>query len=110
MIKRFPRDFLWGSAAAAHQTEGNNAHSDWWAWEQSGGTEPSGKSCDHYNRFEEDFKIAKSLSHNAHRFSIEWARMEPEEGRFDKEAIEHYHQVLDSLKDKGIKSFVSLWH
>lgn len=107
---KFPREFLWGSAAAAHQVEGNNIHNDWWAWEQAGGAEPSGLACDHYNRFEEDFDIAKSLNQNAHRFSIEWSRIEPREGHFDKKAVKHYHQVLDSLKSKGIKSFASLWH
>ncbi len=108
--KEFPRGFLWGSAAAAHQVEGNNTSSDWWDWEQKGGTSPSGVACDHYHRFEEDFKSAKSLNQNAHRFSIEWARIEPREGEWDKEAVRHYHRVLDSLKANGLTSFMTLHH
>ena len=70
----------------------------------------SGRACDHYNRFREDFNIAKSLSHNAHRFSIEWSRIEPEEGKFDEKEIEHYRQVILALKERGIEPFVTLWH
>ncbi len=107
----FPKNFLWGAATAAHQVEGNNTHSDWWAWEQKGGgAEPSGLACDHYNRFEEDFELAKNLGNNAHRLSIEWARIEPEEGKWDEKEVEHYQKVLKSLKDKNIKTFVTLFH
>lgn len=70
----------------------------------------SGRACDHYNRYEEDFDIAKSLGHNAHRFSIEWSRIEPEEGKFNEEAIEHYRQVIRALRERGIEPFVTLWH
>lgn len=107
----FPKDFLWGAATAAHQVEGNNIYNDWWAWEQKGGgAGPSGVACDHYNRFEEDFRLAKKLNHNAHRLSIEWSRIEPEEGKWDEKAIEHYQKVLRSLKKKGMKTFVTLLH
>lgn len=108
--KKFPRGFLWGTAASAHEVEGNNVSSDWWDWEQKGGTQPSGSACDHYRRFEEDFKLAKSLNQNAHRFSIEWARIEPSEGRWDGEAVDHYHQVLSSLKKNDLTRFTSLFH
>jgi len=107
----FPQGFLWGAATAAHQVEGNNTQSDWWTWEKDGGgTEPSGRACDHYNRFEEDFELAKSLGHNAHRLSIEWARIEPEEGKWDEREMEHYRKVLQSLKDKNMAIFVTLFH
>ncbi|MBM4402596.1 MAG: glycoside hydrolase family 1 protein [Candidatus Cloacimonetes bacterium] len=108
---KFPDRFLWGAATAAHQVEGGNINSNWWAWEQKGGgAEPSGIACDHYNRFEQDFELAKSLGHNAHRLSIEWARIEPREGKWDKEAICHYQKVLQSLKEKNMKTFVTLFH
>jgi beta-glucosidase len=107
----FPKDFLWGAATAAHQVEGNNIHNDWWEWEKrGGGAEPSGIACDHYNRFEEDFKLAKKLNHNAHRLSIEWARIEPEEGEWNEDAIEHYQGVLKSLRNKGMRTFATLFH
>ena len=107
----FPKNFLWGAATAAHQVEGNNLYNDWWAWEKKGGgTKPSGIACDHYKRFEEDFELAKKLNHNAHRLSIEWSRIEPEEGQWDEEVVKHYQEVLQSLKDKEMKTFVSLFH
>lgn len=70
----------------------------------------SGKACDHYNRFEKDFDIAKSLGHNAHRFSIEWSRIEPEEGKWDEKEIEHYRKVIAALRARGMEPFVTLWH
>ncbi len=70
----------------------------------------SGRSSDHYNRFHEDFDIAKLFGHNAHRFSIEWSRIEPEEGKFDQEAIEHYRETVKALRERGMEPFVTLWH
>ena len=89
----FPKGFLIGASTAAHQVEGNNIHSDYWAQEQmphSSFTEPSGLACDHYNRYEEDIRLMAQAGLNAYRFSIEWARIEPEEGQFDEQEIEHY--------------------
>ena len=70
----------------------------------------SGKACDHYNRYEQDFDIAKSLGQNAHRFSIEWSRIEPEEGKFSEAEIEHYRKVILALRQRGLEPFVTLWH
>jgi len=120
---KFPDDFLWGAATAAHQVEGNN-HNDWSEWEKenmtrlskkSGGKYPpenyiSGRACDHYNRYEEDFDLAKEMGHNVHRFSIEWSRIEPEEGKFNEREIEHYRNVIRALRARGIEPFVTLWH
>ncbi len=70
----------------------------------------SGQATDHYNRFQDDFKIAKSLGHNATRFSIEWSRIEPEEGKFNEKEIEHYKNVINTLKELDIKPFITIWH
>jgi len=70
----------------------------------------SGSACDHYNRYEEDFDIAKKLGHNAHRFSIEWSRIEPEEGKFNQKEIDHYRDVIRALKQRNLEPFVTLWH
>ncbi len=70
----------------------------------------SGRACDQYHLFEKDFDIAKSLGHNAHRFSIEWSRVEPDEGRFDPVEIEHYRTVARALRARGLEPFVTLWH
>ena len=120
---QFPSGFLWGAATAAHQIEGNNTNSDWWAWEHSElrahvlrkqGKDPedyySGIACDSYNRYDEDFGLAEHLSHNAHRLSIEWARIEPAEGKFSEQALDHYEKVLQSAKAHGLKVFVTLHH
>ena len=52
----FPKGFLIGASTAAHQVEGNNIHSDYWAQEHlphSSFLEPSGEACDHYHRYED---------------------------------------------------------
>lgn len=107
---QFPSGFLLGAAAAAHQVEGNNTNSDWWYWEQQGRLPKSGLACDHYNRYEEDFQIAQKIGLNAMRISIEWARIEPEEGKWNAAAIEHYKKVLHSMKEYGLTRMVTLWH
>ncbi|MBI4341201.1 MAG: glycoside hydrolase family 1 protein [Candidatus Omnitrophica bacterium] len=107
----FPKGFLWGAATSAHQVEGNNVHSDWWAWEQAGRVkEASGLACDHHRRFAEDFDLAVSLGHNAHRLSVEWARIEPEEGRWDEAALAHYVEVIRALRQRHLEPIVSLHH
>ncbi|MBI2022766.1 glycoside hydrolase family 1 protein [Candidatus Daviesbacteria bacterium] len=107
----FPEGFLWGAATSAHQVEGNNINSDWWAWEQERPKNlRSGQAADQYHKYEEDFDLAKSLNQNAHRISIEWARIEPLEGVFDWEEVYHYKKVLSALKKRGFKVFLTLWH
>ncbi len=103
-ILKFPEKFLWGSATSSYQIEGGIDRCDW------SKIYPAGKACDHYNRYERDFDLAKKLNQNAHRFSIEWSRIEPEQGKFDKKEIEHYRNVLLALKKRNIKSVVTLWH
>jgi beta-glucosidase len=126
---------LWGAATSAHQVEGGNVN-DWTVWEKQNAErlakeaknkwqpwqqakfpemfDPqnyiSHAACDHYNRFHEDFEIAKSLGHNAHRFSLEWSRIEPVQGQFNQEAIDHYSEVLEILTKKGLEPFVTINH
>src|SRR5215472_9070709 len=86
-----PRPFLWGAATSSHQIEGGNEHNDWWAWEAEGHIEGgvrSGDATDHWNRFREDLQLAASLGLNSYRFSIEWSRLEPEEGRSEEHTSE----------------------
>ncbi len=109
----FPKNFLIGAATAAHQVEGNNVHSDYWAQEQmphSGFAEPSLDACDHYNRYEEDVRLLAQAGLNAYRFSIEWARIEPKEGRYDPSEVEHYRKVIACCKENGIEPIVTLHH
>jgi len=109
MKLEFPKNFFWGAATSAHQVEGGN-HNDWTKWEKTTGHEESGSACDHYNRFREDFDIAKSLGQDAHRFSVEWSRIEPEEGKWDEKEIQHYQEVINTLREREIEPFVTLWH
>lgn len=112
----FPKDFLWGTAVSAHQTEGNNTNSDWWHWEvykdlgRQFPLESSGIACDSYNRYEEDFDLCQKLNNNAIRLSIEWARIEPREGFYDERALQHYKKVLNAARSRGLKTFVTLHH
>lgn len=119
---KFPENFLWGSATSSHQIEGNN-HNNWSEWERSParlnelkkrGEDPqnfiSGSACDSWNRFEEDIKLLKELGQGSYRFSIEWSRIEPEEGKINHDAINHYRSLVKLLCDAGIEPVVTLWH
>jgi beta-glucosidase len=94
--------------------EGNNTKNNWWQWEQEGGHikggDVSGIACDHYNRFDSDFALAQELGHNAHRLSVEWSRIEPEEGRWDMKEVDHYRRVMESLHRHGLTPMVTLRH
>ncbi len=108
-----PEHFLIGAATAAHQVEGNNTNCDFWAQEQlphSSFLEPSGIACDHYNRYEEDIQLLADAGLKAYRFSVEWARIEPEEGCFDDAEIAHYERVIDCCLAHGIEPVLTLFH
>lgn len=110
---KFEKGFLVGAATAAHQVEGNNIHSDFWAMEQlehSNFAEPSLDAVDHYNRYKEDIRLLADAGLNAYRFSIEWARIEPEKGCFDDTEIEHYRKVLQCCRDNGVTPVVTMHH
>lgn len=114
---KFPEGFIWGTASAAHQVEGNDTNCDWWEWEKSKEEnkrqfplDPSELACDFYHRYEEDFDLCKQLNNNGVRISLAWNRIEPEQGKFDKGEIEHYKKVFHEAKKKGLKVFLTLQH
>ncbi len=110
---KFPKGFLWGTATAAHQVEGGNINSDYWMLEHLPVTafvEPSGDTCDQYHRYREDVAMLARLGFNSYRFSIEWARIEPEPGEFSAAAIEHYRRVLNACHEHGLAPMVTLHH
>lgn len=112
-MNTLPQDFLVGAATAAHQVEGNNIHSDYWAMEHmkyGNFNEPSLDAVDHYNRYEEDIKMIAEAGLNAYRFSIEWARIEPEQGVYDENEIEHYRKVLTCCRENGVEPIVTMMH
>jgi beta-glucosidase len=110
----FPKGFLWGTASAAHQVEGDNRNCDWWEFEQQPGRIANGDSSavanDHYHRYREDFALLRELNQKAHRLSIEWSRIEPSPGEFDAQQIRHYRDVLGELREQGIQPMVTLHH
>src|SRR3989344_5359381 len=111
--RRFPEGFLWGSATSAHQIEGGDTRNDWHAWEFSEGHVldgmASGDACDHWNRYEGDFDLLEDMHQNAYRLSVEWSRIEPEEGVWDHDAITRYRKMLESLRRRGISVMLTIW-
>lgn len=108
----FPRGFLWGTATAAHQVEGNNTNNQWWMWEQNGHTKgTSGLACDWWGgRWREDFDRAAEGGQNAHRMSVEWSRIQPTPDTWDEDALERYRNMLRGLRERGMTSMVTLHH
>lgn len=136
-ITNFPKDFMWGASTSAHQVEGGN-HNQWTVWElahaaqlaktadQRYGHLPdweeiaplakdpnnyvSGRAVNHYELYEEDFKLLKKLNLNTFRFGVEWSRLEPEEGAWNQDAIEHYRSYITKLREMDIEPVINLWH
>lgn len=109
----FPDEFLIGTATAAHQVEGNNIYSDFWAMEQmkhSMFAEPSKDAVDHYHHYEEDIRLMAESGLNAYRFSIEWARIQPTEEEWNETEIDHYRKVLLCCHENGITPIVTMHH
>ncbi len=111
----FPRGFLWGTATAAYQVEGNNPNSNWWAWEQEQGRiaqgGKSGLACDWWNgRWREDFQRAAEGAQNAHRMSIEWSRIQPSPTRWDDAALDRYVEMVRGLSELNITPLITLHH
>ncbi|MCC6787661.1 MAG: glycoside hydrolase family 1 protein [Hyphomonadaceae bacterium] len=109
----FPADFVWGAATAAHQVEGGNWNSDCWALESARPSlfvEHSGVACDQFARYGDDLAILAGLGLNTYRFSIEWARVEPEEGGFSQQALDHYKRIIDACWSRNIQPMATFHH
>ena len=111
----FPQGFLWGTATAAHQVEGNNTNNNWWAWEQQEGRiingDKSGRACDWWaGRWREDFDRAQETYQNAHRLSVEWSRIQPAPDHWDESALDRYREMLIGLNERGMTAMVTLHH
>jgi beta-glucosidase len=113
MTISFPNGFLWGTATAAHQVEGGNWNNDWWLFEHTPGTaatEPSGDACDHFWRYPEDIALLAGLGFGAYRFSLEWSRIEPEEGEWSVSALDHYRRMIAACRDHGLLPVITFHH
>lgn len=105
--------FLWGAATSSHQVEGGNEFNDWWKWEAQGNIETgerSGRAADHWNRYEEDLRLAAEMGLNSYRFSIEWSRLEPERGKWDLNAVGRYAEIIATCERLGLVPMVTLLH
>jgi beta-glucosidase len=111
----FPRGFLWGTATAAHQVEGNNRNNTWYRWEQTPGhiidAQRSGDACGWWDgHWKEDFQRAHETGQNAHRLSVEWSRIQPAPDRWDDEALDRYFEMIRWLVNHGMTPMVTLHH
>jgi beta-glucosidase len=109
----FSDTFLWGTATSAHQVEGNNSNSDIWAEEHAEGSPYrhfSGDAVNHYHLYREDMKRFAELGYNSYRFSIEWARIEPEPGMYSEAELAHYRDMIQACKDYGLTPIVTMFH
>jgi beta-glucosidase len=137
MNQEFEKKFFWGASTASHQVEGGN-YNQWSVWEEINAqrlsaeakksysylknwdeiklqaTSPmnyiSGSGVDHYNRFEEDFDLARGINLNSLRFSIEWSRIEPREGEWNQSEIDHYKIYISEMHKRGLEPFLNVWH
>ena len=111
----FPEGFLWGTATAAHQVEGQNTNNNWAAWENEPGrilnNDKAGLACDWWNgRWREDLKNAALDGQNAHRFSVEWSRIQPAPDQWDDSALDQYRAMAKGMRQIGLKPVVTLHH
>ncbi|MEO6248137.1 MAG: family 1 glycosylhydrolase [Sphingomicrobium sp.] len=110
---RFPAGFLWGAATAGHQVEGNNVASDIWALEHvkpTGFVEPSGDAANSFELWPVDMDLVRNMGLNSYRFSLEWSRIEPEQGQFSIAMLDHYKKMIDGCRARGITPFVTFNH
>lgn len=107
-----PAGFLIGASTAAHQIEGDNTTSDWWAYEQAHPErlQPSGPACDSFHRWPEDMDLMAEAGLRAYRFSVEWARIEPTDGEFSAADIDHYRQMVLGARERGLEPIITLHH
>lgn len=123
----FPEDFFFGTAYSDFQTAGLSPASDWAnEWDKIADIlkkdsiakkgldrEPiyPGTANDLFNRYKEDFDLAgKEGITQVHRISLEWARIEPEEGKWDLNAVKKYKEIFSYMKSRGIEPMICLNH
>ena len=110
---KFPNKFLFGTAVASYQVEGGIYNNDWTIWENKSNSvcvEPCNEACKHYEMLDQDIELLKKLEIKAFRFSIEWSRVEPTEGNFDTEAINHYVEKANKLIASNIIPIITFHH
>jgi len=117
--RSFPKDFLFGVATAAYQIEGA-AHEDgrkdsiWDAFARVPGAVVDAHNgdvaCDHYHRYADDVELIASLGLQTYRFSTSWSRVRPDGGPVNQKGLDFYSRLVDSLLEKNIKPWLTLYH
>ena len=110
---KFPDKFLFGTAVASYQVEGGIYNNDWTIWENKSNSvcvEPCNEACKHYEMLDQDIELLKELGIKAFRFSIEWSRIEPTEGNYDTDAINHYVEKAKKLIANNITPIITFHH
>ncbi len=110
---KLPENFMFGTATASLQIEGGDKNNSWYRWAEQGHIKDNTHCIvanDHWNRVEEDIELMKKLNCRVYRMSLEWSRIEPEKGKFNSEAIEHYKWEIQKLIEAGINPLVTLHH
>jgi beta-glucosidase len=112
-MKTFPPNFLWGAATAGYQVEGNSVASDIWTLEHVVPTlfkENSGDANNSLELWARDLDLVREIGLNCYRFSIEWARIEPEPGEFSLAMLNHYKRIIVGCRERGITPVVTFNH
>ena len=110
---KFPKEFIFGTAVASYQVEGGIYNNDWTIWENKSNSvcvEPCNEACKHFEMLDQDIELLKELGIKAFRFSIEWSRVEPTEGNYDTEAINHYVEKAKKLIANNITPIITFHH
>jgi beta-glucosidase len=111
--RAFPSGFLWGAATSGHQTEGNNVASDSWLLETvkpSAYAERSGDAVNSFALWPQDLDLVKSIGLNSFRFSLEWSRIEPEQGQFSVAMLDHYKAIIEGCRSRHLTPVVTFNH
>ncbi len=98
-----------GVSTSSHQIEGNTRN-DWTLFEDEGKVPRVGDACNSWEYMEKDILLIKRVGANAYRFSIEWSRIEPEEGMFNINALDRYRRFIDKVISEGVEPFITLHH
>lgn len=106
-----PKKFLWGVSTSSQQWEGKTHGGIWETFADAGRTEDKiGRAANGYELFEKDLDLAAGMGLNAFRTSIEWGRIEPEQGKIDPEGVRFYHRLFDGMRKRGLEPVVTLIH
>ncbi len=109
----FPKGFIWGAATSGHQIEGNNTNADSWVLENIRPTiyaQLSADACNSFELWRSDLDLVKAIGLNTYRFSLEWPRIEPEQGQFSRAMLDHYKAIIDGCHERGLIPVVTFNH